>query len=166
MNPIWTEDKLEFDFSGAGFLEKPGSLASPLKSVDFWAQYPGETWLIEVKDPEQAPPVHLPGAVASVLAEIGNDSLLKEHLLPKLYGMFAYMVMTHREPRGRVRYGVLIGLSDLTAAERHTLTDNVQRVVDRIGPKIRYGKHWPVVEVHNVASWNAAHPHMTITRHV
>jgi hypothetical protein len=135
-----------------------------LKSVDFWARYPGVTWLIEVKDPESASPAHQPSAVAGVLKEIRNDRLLKEHLLPKLYGVFAYLVVTGREPRGPVRYAVLIGLSDLTADERHVLTNGVQRVVDRIGPKVRHGRHWPIVEVHNVASWNRAHPTMAVTR--
>ena len=64
-----------------------------------------------------------------------------------------------------MRYGVVIAMSTLTAADRSMLTNKVQRVVDRIGPKIRYSRHWPLVEVHNVASWNHAHPHMSITRY-
>ena len=165
MNPDWTEGKLEFDFSTARATDQPDKKAQPLKSVDFWAQYTDELWLIEVKDPEAASIVHQPGAVASVLKEILNDHLLKEHLLPKLYGAFAYLVEIGKEPRGRVRYGVVIGMSTLTAADRSMLTNKVQRIVDRIGPKIRYSRHWPLVEVHNVASWNHTHPHMSITRH-
>ena len=165
MNLDWTEGKLEFDFSTAIATDKPDKKADPLKSVDFWVQYRNELWLIEVKDPEAAASPHQSSAAASVLKEILNDHLLKEHLLPKLYGVFAYLVEIHREPRGRIRYGVVIGMSSLTAAERTMLTNKVQRIVDRIGPKVRYGRHWPVIEVHNVVSWNHAHPHITVIRH-
>ncbi|MCW3052485.1 MAG: hypothetical protein JWN14_1655, partial [Chthonomonadales bacterium] len=66
---------------------------------------------------------------------------------------------------GRVRYVVLIGLSSLTAADRNRLTDKIQRLVDRIGPKIRHSRQWPVIEVHNVLSWNTKYPYLAITRH-
>lgn len=165
MNPDWTEGKLEFDLSGATRpVERPDKLAQPLKSVDFIANYPRQLWLIEVKDPDGAPPAYQPLSIKSVLSELSNDALLKEHILPKLYGTFIYLIETQREPRGRVRYAVLIGLSTLTAADRHMLTDKIQRVIDRIGPKIRHSRLWPIAEVHNVNSWNTTHPTMQITR--
>jgi hypothetical protein len=160
------EGKLEFDLSGATQpIERPDRLAQPLKSVDFIAKYPRELWLIEVKDPEGAPVPHQTGAIHATIAGLQSDGLLKEHLLPKLYGTFVYLVGDGREPRGRVRYATLIGLSSLTAAERSVLTDKIQRTIDRIGPKIRYSRLWPVAEVHNVASWNTAHATMVIIRH-
>lgn len=56
MNPNWTEGKLEFDFSGAVQpVEKPDTIASPLKSVDFIAKYSQELWLIEVKATDETP---------------------------------------------------------------------------------------------------------------
>lgn len=165
VNPLWTEGSLEFDFSGAIHTDQPEKPAQPLKSVDFWARYPGCVWLIEVKDPDGAPAPHHAGAVASILKTVFNDHLLKEHLLPKLYGSYAHLMDTGREPRGPVRYGVLLGLTSLTSADRTVLTNKLQRYVDRIGPKVRHSRHWPIVEVHNLSSWNAAHPEMAITRH-
>lgn len=165
MNPNWAEGKLEFDFSGAiQPVEKPDVAAQPLKSVDFIVQYPRELLLIEVKDPDGAPGPHPAGAIRDTIAKLQNDDLLKERLLPKLYGTFAYLVSAGSEPRGRVRYVTLIGLSSITAAERSMLTDKIQRIVDRIGPKIRHSRQWPVIEVHNVLSWNTKFPHMAITR--
>ena len=98
MNPDWTEGKLEFDFSRAVQpVVRPDRLAQALKSVDFVATYPRDIWMIEVKDPEGAPVPHRAGAIRSTFAEIQNDSLLKEHLLPKLYGTYAYLVITGAE---------------------------------------------------------------------
>jgi len=166
MNPDWTEDKLEFNFSTALKTEKTDGAARPLKSTDFWVLFPRETWLIEVKDPDGAPGPHHLGAVTGALKEIKNDALLKEHLLPKIYGVYAYLVDTGREPRGSVRYGIVIGLTALSAAERTTLANKVQRTLNRIGPKVRHSKYWPVAEVHNVESWNNKYPNMRITRHL
>ncbi|HZP83178.1 MAG TPA: hypothetical protein VFB21_16165, partial [Chthonomonadaceae bacterium] len=166
LNPDWTEGRLEFDFSGAILpIERPERSAQPLRPVDFIAKYAQELWLIEVKDPEGAPAPHRIGAIQDAIKGIQNEHLLKEHLLPKLYGTFAYLVWRNREPRGRVRYGVLIGLTTLSAPDRNMLTDKIQRIVDRIGPKVRHSRHWPVVEVHNIASWNLAHANMRIIRH-
>jgi gamma-glutamyl:cysteine ligase YbdK (ATP-grasp superfamily) len=166
VNPNWVEGSLEFDFSGAvDPVEKPDRPAQPLKSVDFVAKYARELWLIEVKDPDAAPAPQQRGAINAMIAGIQNDELLKQHLLPKIYGTFVYLVQNRREPRGRVRYGVLIGLTALTAADRAVLTDKLQRVIDRVGPKVRHSRMWPIAEVHNVASWNGAHPDMAITRH-
>ncbi len=89
---------------------------------------------------------------------------MNEHILPKLYGAFVYLVQNRREPRRRVRYGIVIGLASLTAAERSALTDKSQRVVDRVGPKIRHSRNCPVIEIHNIESWNVAHPEMSIAR--
>lgn len=165
MNPNWTEGKLEFDFSSALKTEKPDAAAAPLKATDFWVRFPRETWLIEVKDPEAARLDYRPGAVIGAFKEIQNDALLKEHLLPKIYGVYAYLVDSARAPRGRVRYCVVIGLASLSAADRTVLTNKIQRTVDQIGPKVRHGKYWPVVEVHNVESWNHKYPQIRITRH-
>jgi hypothetical protein len=165
MNPDWTEGKLEFDFSGALTTEKPDVAAAPLKSTDFWVLFPRETWLIEVKDPDRTPVAQHAGEVAGMLRKIQNNALLKEHLLPKIYGIYAYLVDTAREPRGKVRYVVLIGLTTLSAADRTTLANKIQRTLDRIGPKVRHSRYWPVAEVHNVDSWNSKYPHMRITRH-
>jgi hypothetical protein len=166
VNPNWTEEKLEFDLSGAAQpVERPDAAAQPLKAVDFIAKYPHELLLIEVKDPEGAPLPHQAGAINAVISKLQNDGLLKEHLLPKLYGTFVYLIGEGREPHGRVRYVTLMGLSSPTAAERSMLTDKIQRVIDRIGPKIRHSRLWPIAEVHNIASWNAKYPQMSITRH-
>ncbi len=165
MNPDWIEEKPAFDFSGAVQpVEKPDKSAQPLKSVDFLAQYSRALYLIEIKDPEATPIPQQSGAIKDAIAKLQNDDLIKEHFLPKLYGTFAYLVGQGREPRGKVRYGIVIGLSSLTVAERSLITDKVQRIVDRIGPKIRSSRNWPVVEVHNIDSWNRAHPDKTITR--
>ncbi len=165
MSPEWIEGRLGFDFSCAtGAVARPETAANPLKCVDVCARYPDGLWLVEVKDPEGTSEQHREGAVIGIWKEIQNDHLLKSHLLPRLYGTYAYLVEQGLEPRGCVRYGILIGLTDLTAADRASLTDKVQRFVDRIGPKIRHSRHWPVVEVHNIASWNAAHPEMLVTR--
>jgi hypothetical protein len=86
----WTEEQLEFDFSGARRVDRPEEIERHLRVVDFVVRYPNETWLIECKDPEAAPLSHRPGAIRGLLAELTTDVLLKKHLLPKLYGTFAF----------------------------------------------------------------------------
>lgn len=169
MRAEWTENKLEFDFSSALQTCKPDEvaepmtqLAPPLKSMDFYVWLPNLLWFIEVKDPEGA--TH-PGAQAQVWAELRSDALLKEHLLPKLFGAYAHFVFENASLSGPVRYSVLIGLSNLTNADRSHLTDKINRVISRIGPKLRHGRFWPQAEVHNVQSWNAAYPSVRVTRH-
>jgi hypothetical protein len=172
-NPAWTEKRIEIDFSGAIVdpatgvqrVSKPDALAAPLKCVDFVAYYSDELWLIELKDPEDAAPPLLAGSIAGNLAKVRSDELRKTHLLPKLFGVYAYLVESGAEPRGRVRYACLIGLTALTNADRMFVTNAIQRTVDRIGPKVRHSRHWPIVEVHNLASWNVAHPTMMAVRH-
>ena len=156
---------MEFGFSEALETEKPDDAAHPLKSVDFWVRYPRLIWLIEVKDPEGTPFPYQSGQVNDSLAKLKNGDLINEHLLPKIYGVFAYLAQNNRVPRGRVRYGIVIGIQSLTASDRSVLTDKLQRTIDKIGPRSRYGRYDPLVEVHNVESWNRVHPGMAITRH-
>jgi len=164
LNPPWTEGELEFDFSSAKVADKLDAAAKPLKSADFWVLCSSQSWLIEVKDPDETPPQYHAGQVLGILKEIKNDHFLREHVLPKLYGSYAHLCETGKEPRGIVHYCVVIGLTTLTAADRSMLANRAQRIIDRIGPKVRYSRHWPVVEVHNLASWNSAHPDMAVTR--
>ncbi len=162
----WTEGQWEFDFSGLSLpVERPEQIERSLKVVNFVFRLKSETWFIECKDPEGTPLPRRADKIKEMWSAIKNDALLKEHLLPKLYGTFVHLTLTGTLHRGRVRYGVIIGLSDLDAATRLVLIDTVQRVIDRIGPKLRHSRHVPVVEVHNVSSWNAAYPNMSITRH-
>lgn len=169
MRAEWTENQLEFDFSSALQTCKPDeqaepmtSVAPPLKSMDFYVWLPNLLWFIEVKDPEAT--TH-PGAKAAVLAELKNDALLKEHILPKLFGAYAHFAFEEADLAGPVRYTVLIGLSTLTNADRTMLTDKISRIISKIGPKLRHGRYWPQPEVHNLDSWNGAHPDFKVTRH-
>ena len=165
-NPEWTEGKLEFDFSGAiAPVKKPDTLESQLKCVDFLAIYPTETWLIECKDPEAAGLAHQVGSIKGMLTNIQNDSLLKSHLLPKIYGTYAYLAMSETLPQVMIRYGVVVGLSTLDAPTRNILSDKIQRVIDQVGPKSPHTQAVPIVDFHNVASWNAMFPDKQITRH-
>jgi hypothetical protein len=164
MNPDWTEGQLEFDFSGATSPVGRYDNLTVLKTVDFVVCFAKETWLIECKDPEGAG-THSVSAVKKTLQELRNDELLKTHLLPKLYGTYAHLAMTNNLPKGRVRYGVVIGLSGLDAALCIALTDRIQRIVNQIGPKRPHSRFVPEVEVHNVERWNRRSPHMAIQRH-
>jgi hypothetical protein len=169
MRPEWTEGEpgeaqWEFDFSGLRSpVERPERTERALPVVDFAFRRGGETWLIECKNPEAPRSPHDMGSVRSAWRAFQYDVLLKQHLFPKLYGTFVYLALTERLYRGRVRYIVIIGLTGLDAHTRSSLTDKLQRVIHRIGPKLRHSRHVPVVEVHNPASWNASHPEMRIT---
>lgn len=166
MRREWTEAQLEFDFSSLRSpVERPEKRERSLKVVDFVFRYRGETWFIECKDPEAAPVPHRLGALRAAWQEIRNEALMKEHLLPKLYGTSAYLVLNSKLQRGRIRYAVVIGLATLDAATRIVLTDAVQRIVNRIGPRPGRSRYAPVVEIHNLASWNLRHPEMPVTRH-
>lgn len=172
MRADWSEGRLEFDFSGALQTCQPdmvaaplSSMAPPLKSMDFYVWFSKSLWFIEVKDPEGANPGYVPQAKKEVWSEILNDQLLKEHLLPKLFGAYAHLTFEKLDLSGPIHYGILIGLTDLSEADRNILTDKIERVIQKIGPKLRHGKYWPQPEVHNIASWNIAHPEMQITQY-
>src|SRR5579862_4405094 len=106
------EGKLEFDFSGATAADKPEAKANPLKCVDFRTQYPGVLWLIEVKDHDYIPPGRSLQNVVAYGQKIRGGDIVKEEPLPKLYGTFAYLADIENEPRGEVRYGVIIGMAE------------------------------------------------------
>jgi hypothetical protein len=167
----WTEGRIEFDFSAALQTCQPdaeaaplATIAPPLKSVDFYVWYERELWLIEIKDPEAALLNKVDSARKSVWSELKNDALLKEHLLPKLFGAFVHLSLENVGLGGRIRYGILIALTDLSNADRNMLTDKVERVVQKIGPKLRGSRFWPQTEVHNISSWNKSHATMSVTK--
>jgi hypothetical protein len=167
----WTEGGLEFDFGAALQTCQPDiaaepltRMAPPLKSPDFYVWRQRETLLVEVKDPEGAPSSHRVGAVNRVWETVVSNALLEEHLLPKLYGAYVHLTTAGVEPRGRVRYLILLGISNMTAADRNMLTDKIERVVRRVGPRVRHSRYWPEPEVHNIQSWNLAHPEMRVKR--
>ncbi len=172
MRAEWTEGELEFDFSTAlqtcqpdQIAEPLTSKAEPLKSVDFYVWFPDELWLIELKDPEDAPTAKIDGETKAAWSALKNDALLKEHLLPKLYGAFVHLTLEEDDISGRNKYVVIIGLTDLTNADRNLLTDKIERVIQKIGPKFRDSQYWPGPDIHNLQSWNAANPMMHVIRH-
>ncbi len=164
MQPEWMEGRLTFNFASViNPVRKPDKDENTLKTVDFIAEYPAVLWLIDVKDPERTSITHQQDAIQETLTSISNDSLLKEHLLPKLYGTFVYLVEKELESRGNILYVTLIGVTELDAALRSSLRDKIQRYINRIGPKFQNSHHSPIADVHNIASWNQAYPGMEIT---
>ena len=169
MRTEWSEGQLEFDFSSALRTCQPdkkaeplSTVAPPLKSVDFYVWYPGLLWLIEVKDPDSTPPKA--GAQKAFYSEMKNDALLKEHILPKLYGACAHLAIENVDLTDKIRCGIVVGLRDLSNADRHMLTDKIDRIVRQIGPKLGFSNDWPGTEVHSLESWNDAHPEMKVSR--
>ena len=171
MRAEWTEGQLEFNFSSALQTcqpdKNPGPLATvapPLKSVDFYVWLTGQLWLIEVKDPEAARDNMVEIAKKTLYSELKNDALLKEHILPKLFGSYVHLAFEDVDLDVPVRYGVVLGVRGLSNADRNTLTDKIERIVRKIGPKVGPSNHWPEIEVHNLESWNKAHPEMKVSR--
>ncbi|HEY3779463.1 MAG TPA: hypothetical protein VGL56_00160 [Fimbriimonadaceae bacterium] len=154
-NANWTEGELEFNFETCSSqVWRPESLSRHLKAPDFVAPYDNETWIIEVKNPEAAKPLHRPGEIKAMIKSLQNDALAKEHLLPKLYGIYVYCAMTGQVMKAPIRYAAVIGVTDLDAALRSNVTNILQKVIDAVGPLDRITGFAPVAEVHSVESWN------------
>jgi len=164
MNPDWTEGQLEFDFSSATTVERPDKFENQLKTVDFVVSFPQEFWLIECKDPEGAK-MNAASEAQGLLKELRNDVLFKQHLLPKLYGTYVYLAIADRLPQGQVRYGVVIGLAALDTGLCIALADRLQRIINPVGPKRRYSRFVPLIEITTVERWNRRYPNKAIQRH-
>jgi len=100
-----------------------------------------------------------------LLKELRNDVLFKQHLLPKLYGTYVYLAIADRLPQGQVRYGVVIGLAALDTGLCIALADRLQRIINQVGPKRRYSRFVPLIEITTVERWNRRYPNKAIQRH-
>lgn len=146
--------RLRCDFP-VGETRRPEREERTLKVVDFVWLAAKATWLVEVKDPEQAKESYRSSALRDALSTLASGQLVDEHFLPKLFGTYVWL---RREGLLRPlphRYAVLVALSPFDAPLRNAVTDRIQREIDAIGPFDRSTGRAPIVEVHDLASWNA-----------
>jgi hypothetical protein len=160
------ESDLTFSFDNAVVVDRfddaRHGMTHVMKCVDFIVQFPNETWLIEVKDPESgqiaAGRTHV--ARESFRRKMRSGTLYTRELGPKLRDTLVYLCLSRRSPTNRIVYVVFIGLARLNSAMLLTARNNLKRRCYLPGP---HGQAWPSnfdVVVANVAAWNASfHPH-------
>lgn len=115
----WREGGLLFDFSQAAWSAKfddpawHGVTHLGLRAVDFLVEWPDQLWLIEVKDPEQAPPLQREQAVKRFSGTLHSGRLIGEQLAPKLRDSLFYLWLENWDLQRPIRYWVVLGLSNL-----------------------------------------------------
>lgn len=132
-----------------------------LKTVDFLIEREGQAIILEFKDFDGP---RTKGATSDPRPEIQNQKLLKQHLLPKLYGSYAIFFGFQMEAAKKVSYAVVIGYRNLDAPLRAKVEEDIRRIVYRVGPNLTDSRVPPVVQVHNIESWNKAYPSLPISR--
>jgi hypothetical protein len=127
-----------------------------MKRVDFIVHSPMQTWLVEVKDPENRgiPPGRQAVERASFRKKIRSGTLFTRELAPKFTDTLVYLTLSHRAPINEIRYIVFIGLTKLDARALETMTKRLKSQCYCPGP---FGQEWASrfsVIVVNQAAWN------------
>jgi hypothetical protein len=133
-----------------------GHLQASMKRVDFIVTFPQQTWLIEVKDPENRtiPPHRAAAQRQRFRRRMYRGSLYSRELAPKLKDTLVYLTLAQRAPANEIRYVVLLGLARLDAAMLLTAQDKLRRLCFLPGP---FQRDWPsrfAVMVFDIESWN------------
>lgn len=143
---------------------RPEERNRELKLVDFVWLPSDATWLVEIKNPYDAPEDQQSGAVRGTLETLRNGRLVDQHLLPKLFGTYAWLFRAGLLRGLPHRYVALIATDPLDAGLRLAAVEAIQRTIDAVGPLDRTSGISPVAEVHDLASWNALAGTPEITR--
>jgi hypothetical protein len=127
-----------------------------MKRVDFLIYSPLQTWLVEVKDPEDStiPAYRAAAARDNFRRKMRSGTLYSRELAPKLKDTLVYLSLAHRAPTNEIRYIVFIGLARLDAAMLVTAQDKLKRLCFLPGPfRADWASKFDVV-VLNMAAWN------------
>jgi len=127
-----------------------------MKKVDFIVHSPAQTWLIEVKDPENSkiPTVHAAANRESFRKKMRSGTLYSRELAPKFKDSLVYLALAHRAPTNEIRYVVFLGVARLDAAMLLTAQDKLKRLCFLPGPfQAPWASKFGVV-VLNIAAWN------------
>lgn len=127
-----------------------------MKKVDFVVESPLQTWLVEVKDPENRNiPAHRVAAErANFRKKMRSGTLYNRELAPKLRDTLIYLTLAHRAPVNAIRYIVFIGLTKMDARTLLTAQRRMRSLCYHPGP---FQKDWASkfdVVVLNMAAWN------------
>ena len=136
-------------------------MSHAMKRVDYIVTHQtGDTWLIEIKDPENRRIEAKAGAAeaqrqgAAFAHKVDTGELFRDELFPKLRDTLVYLALANRAPQDRITYVVLIGIQALTGAELDAMQNTLTRLCYLPGPNKR---PWPSevrVVVCNVDAWN------------
>jgi len=133
-----------------------------MKRVDFVVAFPNETWLIEVKDPEnRIIPAHLKQAQLDAFRKkMHSETLYGRELAPKLRDTLVYLSLAHRSPINKITFICVISIATLDAAMLLTALNKLERSCYLPGPfKRPWASNFSVL-VLNMDAWNEKlHPH-------
>ena len=159
-NQQWCEADLYFDFSRAVRVEKlDGSqhgLSHLMKSVDFLVEWEDQLWLIEVKDPENGsiPEQHRTERLLEFRANLIGDTLINEHLFPKLRDSLLYLGLDEGILNKPLRYLTIIAVESLEVAELEGLRNRLWQHAWVSGPPKRGWRKSFDVHAFNIGQWN------------
>ena len=136
--------------------DRTHGLSHVMKKIDFIVQSQLQTWLIEVKDPDNTkiPAAHVATNQASFRKKMRSGTLYSRELAPKLKDTLVYLALAHRVPTNEIRYLVFLGVAKLDAAMLLTAQDRLKKLCFLPGP---FQKPWVSgfnVMVFNMESWN------------
>lgn len=156
------EGDLVFSFENPARIERfdddtTHGMGHRMKRIDFIVTFQQETWLVEVKDPENRRiPAHRTQAeLENFRKKMRSETLYRRELAPKLRETLIYLSLAHRAPTNRISYIAFIQITRLDAAMLLTAQEKLRRLCYMPGP---HGADWPShfnVLVLNMAHWNA-----------
>ncbi len=130
MDKVVQEGNLQFDFSKSKSVWKIEKEISPtishcMKCVEFIVRWPGEIWLIEVKDPENPniPEKYSDEKYKNFVDSLKRNTLFDHELGPKAKDTFLYLYLNNELGGEPLRYLVLLGLDSFKDSYISSLPD-------------------------------------------
>ena len=173
MNKILQEGNLQFDFSQAISVwrcegEIGGKMSHCMKCVEFVVEWHDETWLIEVKDPENPniPKEYSKKEYQEFIAKLRYDTLFSEELGPKAKDTFLYLYLTKAIGEKPLKYLVLLGLDSFTDSQIEHLHTPLKRSICFLGPDNSnwQNQYFEAANIFNIRKWNKYFPECQIKR--
>lgn len=173
MDKFVQEGNLQFDFSKSKSVWKIEKEISPtmshcMKCAEFIVRWPGEIWLIEVKDPENPniPEKYSDEKYKNFVDSLKRNTLFDHELGPKAKDTFLYLYLNNELGGEPLRYLVLLGLDSFKDSYISSLHTQLKRSICFLGPdnSAWANQYFESALVFNIRNWNKYFPECKVKR--
>ncbi len=168
-NASLSDGEIQIEFQGALQAEKfddgRHGMSHCLKAVDFLCDWPGDFWLVELKDPEEStiPIKHREISVVQFTKELSTEEYFRSVLAQKLKDTILYLHLDARLPDKPMKYVVLVGMSSMDSAMMLNALDRLRKACGDPKQGIPWRRGYAVAFL-NLAEWNKRFPHCPAQR--
>ncbi len=173
MDKIVQEGNLQFDFSKAMRVweydrQISTKMSHCMKCVDFLVEWMEETWLIEVKDPEDPniPKQYSKREYNRFAAKLKSEELFAQSLGPKAKDTFLYLHLSKELGKKPLKYLVLLGLDSFLDSQILPLNTPLKRSICFLGPdnSMWANQYFEAAHIFNIRNWNKYFPECQVQR--